>query len=108
MDKEETVGEGEGPPPFEAWAQEKIRECEMSCLTGNVAAALIRLGYASDDRGRRTLKWLAKVQKADGKRILESIPSGRMQINPEQKGNPSKFVTLNALRVIKRLYKDRE
>jgi len=53
------------------------------------------------------LKWLAKVQKADGKRILESTPSGRMQTNPEQKGNPSKFVTLNALRVIRRLYKDR-
>ena len=94
-------------PRFEAWAQEKIREYEMSCLTGNVAAALIRLGYANDGRVRRALKWLAEVQNADGKWILESTPSGRMQTNPEQKGKPSKFVTLNALRVIKRLYKDR-
>jgi len=212
------------PPPFEAWAQEKIREYEMSCLTGNVAAALIRLGYASDGRVRRALKWLAEVQNADGgwlcpywkahikdkhscfmgtitpldafselpeeyrspemdvaiergvefllmhrlfkadhhqfrvikgawlkfsfpcffydilrglsvvtrlgyakdrriddafeillqkqnmdgKWILESTQSGKMQTNLEQKGKPSKWVTLNALRVIKRLYKDRE
>lgn len=54
------------------------------------------------------VEWLAEVQNADGKWILESTPSGRMQTNLEQKGKPSKWVTLNGLRVIKRLYKDRE
>ncbi|MFB0522921.1 MAG: hypothetical protein ACETV1_04060 [Candidatus Bathyarchaeia archaeon] len=50
------------PPPFEAWAQEKIREYEMSCLTGNVAAALIRLGYASDSRVRMALNGLRRYR----------------------------------------------
>ncbi|MFQ5759126.1 MAG: nitrogen fixation protein NifH [Candidatus Bathyarchaeia archaeon] len=215
---------GKKPPPFKAWAEEKIREYEMSCLTGNVAAALIRLGYASDDRVKRALKWLVEVQNedggwlcpywkahirdkhgcfmgtitpldafselpaecrtpeieaaikrgvefllmhrlfkadhhqfrvikeawlkfsfpcffydilrglsvvtklgyvwderiddaleillqkqnADGRWILESTPSGRMQTNLEQKEKPSKWITLNALRVMKRVYQNRD
>ncbi len=106
--KKRLLGKQREPPPFEAWAQEKTREYEMSCLTGNVAAALIRLGYASDGRVGRALKWLAEVQNANGKWILESSSSSRMQTNLEQKGRTSKWVTLNALRVIKKLYKDRE
>ena len=54
------------PEPFQMWARTKIREEEMSCLTGNVAAALIRLGYAGDIRVRRALDWLVAVQNADG------------------------------------------
>ena len=54
------------PPPFMIWAKEKIREHEMSCLTGNVAASLIRLGYACDDRLKRALKWLVEIQNDDG------------------------------------------
>jgi len=54
------------PEPFATWAKGKIREEEMSCLTGNVAAALIRLGYAGDARVRRALDWLVSVQNADG------------------------------------------
>lgn len=214
---------GRCTPPFETWADKKIREYEMSCLTGNVADALIRLGNASDDRVRRALKWLVEIQNqdggwlcpywkahirdkhgcfmgtippldafselpveyrtpemkaaiergvefllmhrlfkadhhqfkvikeawlklsfpcffydilrglsvitklgciwdkriddaleillqkqnADGKWILESIPSVRMQTNLEQKGKPSKWITLEALKVIKRVYQNR-
>jgi hypothetical protein len=54
------------PEPFGTWAKAKIREEEMSCLTGNVAAALIRLGYATDPRVRRALGWLVTVQNPDG------------------------------------------
>jgi len=54
------------PEPFETWAKGKIREEEMSCLTGNMAAALIRLGYTEDPRLRRALEWLVAVQNADG------------------------------------------
>jgi hypothetical protein len=54
------------PEPFETWAKGKIREEEMSCLTGNVAAALIRLGYAEDLHVRRALEWLVAVQNPDG------------------------------------------
>ncbi len=64
--KERALKRGKEPPPFGAWAEEKIREYEMSCLTGNVAASLIRLGYAEDGRVRRALNWLVKTQNEDG------------------------------------------
>jgi len=54
------------PPSFEIWAREKIRENEMSCLTGNLAASLIKLGYTSDKRVKRALKWLVEIQNDDG------------------------------------------
>lgn len=211
------------PPSIESWMEEKMHEYEMSCLTGNVAAALIRLGYANDDRVRAALKWLVEIQNDDGgwlcpywkahirdkhgcfmgtitpldafselhakrrtsemetaiekgvefllmhrlfkadhhgfrvikeawlklsfpwffysilrglsvvtklgyakdrriddaleillrkqnpegKWILESTPSGRMQTDLEQEGKPSKWITLNALRVIRRVYQNR-
>jgi len=64
--EERAVQRGQAPPPFEPWAQKKMREYEMSCLTGNVAAALLRLGYADDDRVRRALNWLVAIQNEDG------------------------------------------
>jgi prenyltransferase beta subunit len=48
------------------WARQKIREYEMSCLTGNVASSLIRLGYKSDERVMKALEWLVEVQNKDG------------------------------------------
>ncbi len=57
---------GQAPPPMAGWVQERIREYEMSCLTGNVAAALLRLGYGGDDRVTRALRWLVAVQNRDG------------------------------------------
>ncbi len=212
---------GKSPPPFDEWAPGEIKESEMSCLTGNVCASLIRMGYTEDDRVHRALDWLVEVQNQDGgwlcpywrahvrdrhgcfmgtitpmdafseypeilrtramkeaiergaefllmhrlykadhhdyrvineswlklgfpqffydilrgldvvtrlghakderindalevvldkqgedgKWTLESISSGRMQTNLEQKGKPSKWITLNALRVLKRVSK---
>jgi len=46
--------------------EQKIREHEMSCLTGNVAASLIRLGYEDDERVTKALEWLVEVQNRDG------------------------------------------
>jgi len=57
---------GKAPTPFEEWAPGEIRESEMSCLTGNVCASLIRMGYAEDPRVRRALDWLVEVQNRDG------------------------------------------
>ena len=215
---------GKTPPPFKEWAQEAIREGEMTCLTGNICKALIQMGYADDCRVHRALDWLVEVQNIDGgwlcpywkahikdkhgcfmgtitpldafselpskymtdymretiergvefllmhrlykadhhnyriineswlklsfpsffydilrglsvvtklgygedhrlddayelllqkqnqegQWILESTPSGRMQTNIEPKGKPSKWITLNALKVIKRIYQSRE
>jgi hypothetical protein len=44
---------GKRPPLFESWARGKIRENEMSFLTGDVAASMIRLGNADDYRVKR-------------------------------------------------------
>jgi len=221
--KERASKRGREAPQFEVWAKEKIREYELSCLTGNVAASLIKLGYAEDDRVRRALSWLVEIQNedggwlcpywkahvkdrhgcfmgtitpldafsevpeelkttqmmkaiergvefllmhrlfkadhhgfrtikkgwlklgfpwffydilrglsvvtklgytrderlndalelllqkqnAEGRWILDDTPSGRMQTSLEQKGKPSKWVTLHALKVIKRVYQNR-
>ena len=51
---------------FEKPSPEKIREYEFSCLTGNVAASLIRLGYGDDERVIKALEWLVEVQNRDG------------------------------------------
>jgi len=39
-----------------------------------------------------------------GKWALEETYNGRFQVDIEKKGRPSKWVTLNALRVLKRYY----
>ena len=57
---------GKSSPPFDEWAPGEIKESEMSCLTGNVCVSLIRMGYANDERVRRALDWLVKVQNQDG------------------------------------------
>lgn len=60
-----------------------------------------KLGYAEDKRINDALELLLQKQNPEGKWILESTPSGRMQTDLEKKGKPSKWITLNALRVIK-------
>jgi len=50
----------------EAWAQSLVTEHQYSCLTGNVCAALLRIGYLEDARVRKALNWLVKIQNRDG------------------------------------------
>ncbi|MFB0523084.1 MAG: hypothetical protein ACETV1_04900, partial [Candidatus Bathyarchaeia archaeon] len=53
------------PSPNE-WASSMVFEHQYSCLTGNMAAALIRIGYVNDSRARMALEWLVKIQNKDG------------------------------------------
>jgi len=64
---------------------------------------LTRLGYVKDDRLGDAVEALLQKQQNDGTWILESSPTGRMQANLETKGKPSKWITLLALRTLKRL-----
>ncbi len=64
--KERTLARREEPHSEDQWIQEKIHEFQLACLTGNVCLALIRLGYASDRRVKKALKWLVDVQNEDG------------------------------------------
>jgi len=53
------------PLPNE-WASSMVFEHQYSCLTGNMVAALTRIGYLNDQRVRKALEWLVKIQNKDG------------------------------------------
>jgi hypothetical protein len=53
-------------PPHDEWISSRVFESQLSCLTGNMVAALARLGYRDDPRVRRAAEWLVKIQHADG------------------------------------------
>lgn len=57
---------GQKLPSQEQWTSSLIFEHQYSCLTGNMAAALIRMGYAEDLRVKKALEWLVKIQNMDG------------------------------------------
>jgi hypothetical protein len=63
-------------------------------------AILVRLGYR-DDRMREAVDLVISKQDEQGRWRLESTFNGRFQVNIEQKGKPSKWVTLKALTVLK-------
>jgi len=68
---------------------------------------LTKLGYVKDERLNDAVEILLQKRQSNGTWILESAPIGRMQTNIEAKGKPSKWITLIALRVLKRLGKER-
>jgi hypothetical protein len=57
---------GKQPPSESDFMADHIHQMTLSCLTGNVVAALLRLGYGDDLRVWRALDWLASIQNADG------------------------------------------
>jgi len=58
--------EGKKLPSPNEWVSSKVFEHQYSCLTGNMAAALIRIGYSDDSRVRESLEWLVTIQNKDG------------------------------------------
>lgn len=69
-----------------------------------ILGILTRLGY-HDERIQEAIDLLISKQDNQGKWKLESTFNGRFQTNIEQKGKPSKWITLNALRVLKNFYR---
>jgi hypothetical protein len=64
---------------------------------------LTRLGYVKDIRLNDAVEILLQKRQEDGTWMLENSPVGRMQTKIEAKGKPSKWITLIALRTLKRL-----
>ena len=62
---------------------------------------MIALGQGGDPRLTATYRWLLAKQGAQGRWKLESSLNGKLWVDIERKGKPSKWVTLRALRVIK-------
>jgi len=67
-------------------------------------SVLTKLGYIHDDRLADAVNVVIQKRRPDGTWLLEGSPVGRMQANVEAVGKPSKWITLNALRVLKRLH----
>ncbi len=68
-----------------------------------ILGILTRLGY-HDERMQEAIDKLISKQDDQGKWKLRSTFNGRFQTNIEQKGKPSKWITLNALKVLKNFY----
>lgn len=64
---------------------------------------LTKLGY-KDDRMLDAINLVIDKQNENSRWILEKTFNGRMQANIEQKGKECKWITLVALRVLKRFY----
>ena len=66
--------------------------------------ALAALGYAGDPRLANALALVESKQDARGRWKMEYSYNGKMWIDIEKKGQPSKWMTLRALRVLKAAY----
>jgi hypothetical protein len=66
----------------------------------DVLLLLTRLGY-KDRRMEEAVELVLSKQDDQGRWLLENTFNGRFQVDIEQKGKPSKWVTLNALRALR-------
>jgi len=66
------------------------------------ADALGDLGYGADPRLAATIELVRSKADAAGRWKLENTLNGKMWVDIEEKGKPSKWVTLRALRVLAR------
>lgn len=58
--------QGKAPPEEKPFIADLIHQMTLSCLTGNVVSALLRLGYGDDLRVWRAVDWLVSIQFQDG------------------------------------------
>jgi hypothetical protein len=65
---------------------------------------LTKLGY-KDQRMQEAIDILVSKQDNQGKWLLENTFNGRYQVNIEQKGKTSKWITLRALLILKQFYR---
>lgn len=68
-----------------------------------ILGILTKLG-CRDKRMQEAIDLVTAKQDKEGLWKLENTFNGRFQTNIEQKGKPSKWITLNALKVLKRFY----
>jgi hypothetical protein len=68
-----------------------------------ILGILTKLGYR-DKRMQEAVDLVASKQDSQGRWKLESTFNGRFQVNIERKGEPSKWITLNSLRALKKYY----
>jgi hypothetical protein len=64
---------------------------------------LVAIGRGDDHRLADAYQWLLHKQDSQGRWKLENSLNGKMWIDIEQRGRPSKWITLRALRVLQAL-----
>lgn len=68
-----------------------------------ILEALTTLGYGADARLENAVSLLLSKQDGEGRWPLEYTYNGKTWVDVEEKGKPSKWVTLRALRVLQRI-----
>jgi hypothetical protein len=68
-----------------------------------ILGLLTNLGYR-DKRMQDAVDLVKAKQEAQGHWLLETTFNGRFRVNIERKGKPSKWITLNAVKALKRFY----
>jgi len=68
-----------------------------------ILLVLTQLGYY-DPRMQEAIDLVIRKQDSQGKWKMDDTFNGRFQVDIEVKGQPSKWITLNALRVLKRVH----
>jgi hypothetical protein len=66
--------------------------------------ALTEAGHGGDPRLSEAIEWLLSKQDERGRWKMEYSYNGKMWADVEEKGQPSKWVTLRALRALKRFH----
>jgi hypothetical protein len=64
-------------------------------------SVLVALGYGRDPRLAEAYQWLMSKQDQQGRWKLENTVNGKMWVDIERRGKPSKWITLRVLRVVK-------
>jgi hypothetical protein len=88
-------------PPSRSWFQLGYPLGYVTDVLQNLEA-LVALGRGDDPRLANALAWLLAKQDAAGRWKMEYTYNGKLWQDVERKGQPSKWVTLRALRVLKR------
>ena len=66
-----------------------------------ITELLAELGYGNDPRLENAVQFILSKQNPQGRWKLANSLNGKMWIDIEKRGKPSKWVTLRALRVLK-------
>lgn len=93
----------EGKKPNRSWFQFGLPIGYVADVL-QILEALAALGRGADPRARPAAEWVLSKQDAHGRWIMEYSYNGKMWCDIEQKGQPSKWVTLRAVRAIRGIF----
>jgi len=93
----------EGKKPSRSWFQFGIPLGYIADVLQNLEA-LAALGRGQDPRAQQAAEWVLNKQDERGRWVMEYSYNGKLWSDIEQKGQPSKWVTLRALRAVRRIF----